>query len=78
MWCIQRRIHIKAQHLPGILNVQADTQNQGHEGPIRLDALPRDFSRDSISDGHGGHRPFCLPLDSPGPSILQLASRPQT
>ena len=48
---------------------------KGHEGPIRLDAQPSDFSGDSITDGPSGNRPFCLLLDGPGPSILQLAPR---
>ena len=48
---------------------------KGHEGPIRLDAQPSDFSGDSITDGPSKNRPFCLPLDGPGPSILQLAPR---
>ena len=48
---------------------------KSHEGPIRLDAQPSDFSRDLITDGSGGHRPLCLPFDDPGPSVLQLAPR---
>ena len=26
MWCLERNIHIQAQHLPGVLNYRVDTE----------------------------------------------------
>lgn len=77
MWCLERNITLRAQHLPGKENVVANQESRTivKEGQVRLETKYKDIPKNSSNSGLT-NRPVCFPPVSSAPSLLQLEARP--
>ena len=73
-WCLEKRITIHAEHLPGKLNVQADWESR-HATDSSNWMLRRDVNFSPVGGDMGTllHRLICLADECPAASLLQLA-----
>ena len=70
-WCLQRQLTIQAEHLPGSLNLVADSRVQNDEGSVRLNDKSKNFPANSVSRTIT-NRSFCISPDKTATPLLQL------
>ena len=66
MWCLERNIHIQAQHLPGVMNLTADAE-------LRVLRDRSDWKLDQQCLRTTGSGSLCIPTEQSVPPLLQLA-----
>jgi len=71
MWCLERNIHITAQHLPGTQNTIADAESRAQIDRTDWKLSPLIFHRIQETLVHW----LCNSSVCPVPSLLQLAAR---
>ena len=75
MWCLERNIHIMAQHLPRDPERGGRRRVQGDDRPVRLETEPGHCQEDPTGRGSHPNRPICFQVDNPVPTLFQLAAR---
>ena len=72
MWCLERNIHIQAQHLPGIQNWRANRESRSMKAKSNWtsDLLPNRQAPWTIASG-----PICIKANHSVPMLIQLAPR---
>ena len=71
--CMERSIHLKAQHLAGVLNTIADDESIGRG---RLETVSSSVPSDQPEAATSGGGLVCQHTDSPTADICQLQTRP--
>ena len=72
MWCLERNIHIQAQHLPGVMNQVADRESRTMRDKSDWNLDRASFLRILWATRSG---PICVSTDQSVPPLLQLATR---
>ena len=73
MLCLEKNIHIIAQHLPGVLNCRLRIQND--DRPDRLGVESSHIQTNQLTLQSIGSGPFCHQTHYTAPSLFQLAAR---
>ena len=75
MWCLERNIHITAQHLPGVMNHIADAESRTMRDRLDWKLNPVSYILEDRPDtGSSGSGSICVQTDNSVPSLFQLAS----
>ena len=75
MWCLERNIHITAQHLPGIQNTIADAESRAQMDRTDWKLSPPIFHKIQENFWSTGSGSLCDSSVCPVPTLLQLAAR---
>lgn len=76
-WCLQRQIHLSAQHIPGLYNLAADEESRMDRDSSDWKLDPLIFSQIDIIWGSFRGRPLCNPSHKPTSSMCELDTRPK-
>ena len=74
-WCMERKIYISAEHLPGKLNIVADVKSETRQ--LGVEAQPISVPATDVQTGSMPNRPVCFKAHNAAPRIFQLEARPQ-
>ena len=76
-WCMERKIYVSAEHLPGKLNTIADRESRVRPDSSEWKLNPSVFHATNVQIGSMSNRLVCFKAHNTAPGIFQLETRPQ-